>query len=98
MLTWMDWLRTPMAAPETGALKLMRMTILAICLALIISIAVIDPLRAAIGIGAGAVVAGLLLVLAALVPAYVLLKNRADNRHLEARVAETVGDLAEGQP
>ena len=98
MLTWLDWLRTPMAAPETRTLKAMRMAIIALCLALIISIAAIDPLRAAIGIGAGAVVAGLLLAMAVLVPAYVALKNRADNSHFEARVAETGADRAEGQP
>ena len=89
MLTRLDILRTPMAAPETRALKVMRMAILAICGVLVVSIAAIDPLRAVIGIGAGAVVAGLLLALAALVPVYLVIKTRADDAHLSALLAET---------
>ena len=89
MLTLLDILRTPMAAPETRALKVMRMTILAICGVLVVSLVAIDPLRATIGIGAGAVVAGLLLVLAALVPVYLVIKTRADDAHLSALIAET---------
>ncbi|MFO6431676.1 hypothetical protein ACLBKT_16450 [Erythrobacter sp. W302b] len=89
MLTLLDILRTPMAAPETRSLKVMRMTILAICGVLVVSIAAIDPLRAVIGIGAGAVVAGLLLVLAALVPVYLVIKTGADDAHLSALIAET---------
>lgn len=84
MLTLLDVLRTPMAAPETRGLKLMRMTILAICGALVVSISAIDPVRAVIGIGAGAAVAGLLLVLGALVPVYLMVKNRVDDAHLAA--------------
>lgn len=82
MLTWIDWLKTPMAAPETVACKFMRFAILIVCSALIAALAAIDPLRAAIGIGARAVAAGLLLVLAALVPVYLIAKNRADDAHL----------------
>lgn len=89
MLTLLDILRTPMAAPETRSLKVMRMTILAICGVLVVSIAAIAPLRAVIGIGAGAVVAGLLLVLAALVPVYLVIKTGADDAHLSALIAET---------
>ncbi|MGB3470907.1 MAG: hypothetical protein WBA51_08820 [Erythrobacter sp.] len=88
MLTWLDWLRTPMAAPETIALKAMRFSILGLCLALVVSIAAIDPLKAAIGIGAGAVAAGLLLALAALAPLYLTLKNRADDEYLESLCRE----------
>ena len=89
MLTILDWLKTPMAAPETRTLKSMRCAIIAISFAIVVSLVVIDPLRAAIGIGAGAVVAGLLLVLAALVPVYLVVKTRADDAHLAALVAET---------
>ena len=89
MLTFLDWLKTPMAAPETPTLKTIRMAILGISIAIVISIVAIDPLRAAIGIGAGAVVAGLLLVLAALVPVYLVIKTRADDAHLAALLAET---------
>lgn len=83
MPLWLDLLRTPMAAPETKALKRMRMTILSICAILLVSIAALAPLRAAVGIAAGGVVAALLAVLAVLVPIYVVTKNRADDRHLD---------------
>ncbi|WP_066526078.1 hypothetical protein [Erythrobacter sp. CCH5-A1] len=89
MLTVLDWLKTPMAAPETRTLKVMRMAILVLSMMVVVSVAAIDPLRAAIGIGAGAVVAGLLLILAALVPVYLLIKTRADDAHLSALLAET---------
>ena len=89
MLTVLDWLKTPMAAPETRTLKVMRMAILVLSMMVVVSVAAIDPLRAAIGIGAGAVVAGLLLALAALVPVYLVIKTRADDAHLSALLAET---------
>jgi len=89
MLTVLDWLKTPTAAPETRTLKVMRMAILVLSMMVVVSVAAIDPLRAAIGIGAGAVVAGLLLILAALVPVYLLIKTRADDAHLSALLAET---------
>lgn len=89
MLTLLDVLRTPMAAPETRGIKRMRMTILVLCSALVVSIAEIDPLRAVIGIGAGAVVGGLLIVLVVLVPVYFVAKTRADDAHLAALLAET---------
>ncbi len=89
MLSWLDWLKTPMAAPETRTLRAMRYAIIAFSLAIVISLVAIDPLRAAIGIGAGAVVAGLLLFLAALVPVYLIMKTRADDAHLTALLAET---------
>ena len=83
MPLWLDLLRTPMAAPETKGLKRMRMTILSICTVLLVSIATLAPLRAAIGIAAGGLVAVLLAVLAILVPVYVVTKNRADDRYLD---------------
>jgi hypothetical protein len=89
MLSWLDWLKTPMAAPETRALKAMRMAIIVISFVIVVSLVAIDPLRAAIGIGAGAVVAGLLLLLAALVPVYLIMKTRADDAHLAVLLAET---------
>ena len=65
MPLWLDLLRTPMAAPETRALKSMRMTILVAC-----------------GLLVGSIAAELL-VIAVLVPIYVVTKNRADNRYLD---------------
>jgi hypothetical protein len=49
MLTWLDWLKTPMAAPETRALKAMRRAIIVVSFAIVVSLVAIDPLRAAIG-------------------------------------------------
>ena len=95
MLTWMDWLKTPMAAPETATLKVMRASVLSLCLALIVSIAAIAPLEAAIGIGAAGLAGGLLMALALLVPAYVVFKNRADNAYLEACCAAHDDDRAD---
>ncbi len=88
MLSWMDWLRTPMAAPETRGLKFMRISILIMCLVLIVSIAAIAPLRAAIGIWAGGLVGAVLVSLVMLVPVYVALKNRADDAYLDDMLAE----------
>lgn len=89
MPLWLDFLRTPMAAPETRVLKVMRMATLAICLSLIVSIAAIGPLKAAIGTGAGALVAGQLLVLIALVPTYWVVKTRADDAWLSHLLEES---------
>lgn len=89
MLSLLDMLKTPMAAPETRALKAMRRAIIVVSFAIVVSLVAIDPLRAAIGIGAGAVVAGLLLSLAALVPVYLIMKTRADDAHLTALIGET---------
>ena len=88
MLTWRDWLAIPMAAPETRRLRAMRMTVLALCAALFVSLLVFDPLRAAIGLIAGGLVGGLLMALLALVPVYVITKNRADDRYLDSLGSE----------
>ena len=70
-------------SPETRALKSMRMTILVACGLLVGSIAALAPLRAAIGNVAGGMIAAELLVIAVLVPIYIVTKNRADNRYLD---------------
>ena len=95
MLTWMDWLKTPMAAPETATLRFMRVSVLSLCLALIVSIAAIAPLKTAIGIGAAGLAGGLLVALVLFVPAYVVLKNRADNAYLDACCAAHEDGLPE---
>ena len=95
MLTWMDWLKTPMAAPEKATLRFMRVSVLSLCLTLIVSIAAIAPLRATIGIGAAGLAGGLVVALVLLVPAYVVLKNRADNAYLDACCAAHDDDLAD---
>ena len=98
MPLWLDLLRTPMAAPETRSLKAMRMAILTICGLLLSSIAALAPLRAAIGNGAGAIIGALLLVLAVVVPIYVVIKNQVDSRYLDAIGSSTPATVAgEGQ-
>ena len=49
-MMWLDMLRTPMAAPETPALKAMRRAILWSAIALAIAICALQPLRAVLGI------------------------------------------------
>lgn len=53
-MMWLDILRTPMAAPETPALKAMRLAILWSAIGLAIAICALQPLRAVLGAGAGA--------------------------------------------
>ena len=84
---WLDWLKTPMAAPETPALKAMRLAILWSAIGLAIAICALQPLRAVLGAGAGGALAGLVLALVVLVPVYVIAKNRADNAFLDASLA-----------
>lgn len=86
-MMWLDILRTPMAAPETPALKAMRLAILWSAIGLAIAICALQPLRAVLGAGAGGALAGLVLALVVLVPVYVIAKNRADNAFLDASIA-----------
>lgn len=85
-MMWLDILRTPMAAPETPALKAMRLAILWSAIGLAIAICALQP-RAVLGAGAGGALAGLVLALVVLVPVYVIAKNRADNAFLDASLA-----------
>ena len=86
-MMWLDMLRTPMAAPETPALKAMRLAILWSAIALAVAIYSLQPLRTALGAGAVGALAGLVLALVVLVPVYVIAKNRADNAFLDASLA-----------
>lgn len=74
----------PIAAPETRALRTLRLTILGASLTLGGLIALIGPARALIGVGAVGAAAGLLAALAILVPIYLRAKMRADDAHLMA--------------
>ena len=80
---WLDFLKTPMAAPETPGLRALRMVVLTLAVALALSIALLKPIRAVLGAGAGGAVAGLLVALFVLVPVYVIRKNRADGAYLD---------------
>ncbi|WP_298274675.1 MULTISPECIES: hypothetical protein [Alphaproteobacteria] len=92
---WLDFLKTPMAAPETAGLRTLRMAVLSIAVALALSILLLKPMRAQIGAGAGGAIAGLLLALAVLIPVYVFRKNRADGAYLDHLVRER-GELDAG--
>lgn len=74
----------PMAAPETRALRTLRLTILGASLTLGGLIALIGPAKALMGAGAIGAAAGLLAALAVLVPIYLRTKTRADAAHLMA--------------
>lgn len=80
---WLDFLKTPMAAPETSGLRALRMIVLSLAVALAMSIALLKPMRAVLGTGAGGAIAGLLVALLVLVPVYVTRKNRADGAYLD---------------
>ena len=80
---WLDFLKTPMAAPETSGLRALRMVVLTLAVALALSIALLKPIRAMLGAGAGGAIAGLLVALFLLVPVYVVRKNRADGAYLD---------------
>jgi hypothetical protein len=80
---WLEFLKTPMAAPETSGLRTHRMVVLSLAVALALSIVFLKPMRIVLGAGAGGAVAGLLLALIVLVPVYVIRKNRADESYLD---------------
>ncbi len=83
MPLWLDLLRTPMAAPETPALRRLRLTWQGLCLGLAGGIAMIRPLRALLGQAAPAVVACLLVATLSVTAAYLVRKNRADTAYLD---------------
>lgn len=87
MMHLIEFLKTPMAAPETPALKGMRMTILGCCALLLPLTLFLAPARAAFGIAAIGLELGLVLALALIVPIYIATKNQADDRHLDELIA-----------
>lgn len=58
---WLDMLRTPMAAPETPALRGWRYGWMALCIALAACVVALQPLQRLFGQGASALAATLLL-------------------------------------
>src|SRR3546814_19729330 len=78
MPLWLDMLRTPMAAPETIRLRVMRLAWLSLCVALAGSVILLEPLPDHLGKAAPCIIA--LLLGAALTPTLVHLraKTRGD--------------------
>ena len=83
MPLWLDLLRTPMAAPETRLLRLMRHVWQGLCLALAATILLFAPMRAWIGPLALRLAAGLILLTTVHTFVYFSVKGRADNAHLD---------------
>ncbi|VXC98745.1 conserved hypothetical protein [Sphingomonas sp. T1] len=88
MPLWLDLLRTPMAAPETDDLRVMRRTFQVLCVLSGLGVLAISPLVALFGRPASFVVAALLITTALHTALYVFRKNRADNAFLDAAVSE----------
>ena len=84
MPLWLDLLRTPMAAPETDDLRVMRRTFQVLCVLSGLGVLAISPLVRLFGRPASFMVAALLITTALHTALYVFRKNRADNAFLEA--------------
>jgi len=83
MPLWLDMLRTPMAAPETPALRADRRIWQALCVASAASVLLIVPLTKLLG-SAAAVLVGALLAMTAIKTCFYLgRKKAADDRYLE---------------
>ena len=84
MPLWLDLLRTPMAAPETQALRRLRFAWQTLCLTSALVVGFFAPLHRAVG-QASAIAAAVLLFATLIVTfVYVSRKHRADTAFLEA--------------
>lgn len=88
MPLWLDLLRTPMAAPETDDLRVMRRTFQVLCVLSAFGVVAISPLVAFFGQRASFVVAAILATTALHTALYVFRKNRADNDFLDSARSE----------
>ena len=82
MPLWLDLLRTPMAAPETRALRRMRFVWQGLCIALALSAGLFSPLQDAFGPAAPCLVAILLVTTALYGALYLVRKPHADQAYL----------------
>ncbi|CUS45604.1 hypothetical protein MGWOODY_Smn909 [hydrothermal vent metagenome] len=82
MPLWLDLLRTPMAAPETRALRRMRLIWQALCVTCALVVGLISPLRHAVGRAAPIGAAVVLLATSAFTCLYLFRKQRADRAFL----------------
>lgn len=83
MPLWLDLLRTPMAAPETRALRRMRLLWQALCLSLALVAAFFAQVHATLGRAAPCLVLALLVAAGLYTWLYLRRKNAADNAFLE---------------
>ena len=88
MPLWLDLLRTPMAAPETDDLCVMRRTFQVLCVLSGLGVVAISPLVALFGRPAAFAVSAVLGMTAFYTALYVFRKNKADNAYLDAAVSE----------
>jgi len=91
MPLWLDLLRTPMAAPETDDLLVMRRTFQVLCVLSAIGVLAISPLVRLFGRPASFVVVALLITTALHTALYAFRKNRADNAFLDAAQSSEEG-------
>lgn len=83
MPLWLDMLRTPMAAPETIRLRVMRLAWLSLCVALAGSVILLEPLQDHLGKAAPCMIALLLTATLTLTIVYLRAKQRADAAYLD---------------
>src|SRR3546814_16372159 len=83
MPLWLDMLRTPMAAPETIRLRVMRLAWLSLCVALAGSVILLEPLQDHLGKAAPCMIALLLGAALTLTIVYLRLKQRPDPAYIE---------------
>jgi hypothetical protein len=83
MPLWLDLLRTPMAAPETPALRRMRRTLQGLCLSVALMVGFFAQIHAAIGRAAPCFAAALLVGAGLYTALYLRRKNAAVNAFLE---------------
>jgi hypothetical protein len=83
MPLWWDMLATPMAAPETGALRRMRRTWQILCVATALLVGSFGKLEHIHGKLAAALAAGLVVATLLYTALYLSRKKRADDRYLE---------------
>ena len=80
MPLWLDMLRTPMAAPESSALRTDRRIWQALCVASALSVLLISPLTKVLG-STAAVLAGALLAMTAIKTVFYLARKKAADDH-----------------
>lgn len=88
MMHLIEFMKTPMAAPETAALRSMRLTIIGCCAVLLPLMLVFNLARPVVGTGAIGVIAGLVAVLCVLAPVYIITKNRADDAYRDTMITQ----------